>query len=115
MGRAKTPAPPQAALAWNSLLGRMPVRVTCRSPTLWLNLGDTYASDKERAKAAGVKPGDLIGLPWRVALPRGIEVMERDESLLDVRAGAHLLRAAYEDPHLNARRSSGMAAMRNLL
>ncbi len=27
MGREKIPAPPQAAFAWNSLLGRMPVSV----------------------------------------------------------------------------------------
>src|SRR5262249_2015316 len=30
--------------------------------------GDTYATDRDKAKAAGVKRGDLVGLPWRVAL-----------------------------------------------
>lgn len=49
--------------------------------TLWLNLGDTYAggghlvADKDRALrkgsrgcVGGLKPKDLIGIPWRVAL-----------------------------------------------
>jgi site-specific DNA-methyltransferase (cytosine-N4-specific) len=35
--------------------------------TVWLNLGDRYA-DKDSAKAAGVKDGDLVGLPWRTVL-----------------------------------------------
>lgn len=35
--------------------------------TLWLNLGDGYADDNS-CDRAGVKSGDLIGLPWRVAL-----------------------------------------------
>ncbi len=34
--------------------------------TLWLNLGDTYA--KKDAEGTGVKPGELIGVPWRMAL-----------------------------------------------
>jgi DNA modification methylase len=34
--------------------------------TLWLNLGDTYA--KKCSEGTGVKPGELIGAPWRVAL-----------------------------------------------
>src|SRR5262245_30320246 len=42
-------------------------RVLVSSGVAWLNLGDKFA-DKEIAGAAGVKPGDLIGLPWRVAL-----------------------------------------------
>ena len=42
-------------------------RVLMERGTLWLNMGDAYA-DKDSAKAAGVKPGDLVGLPWRVAL-----------------------------------------------
>jgi DNA modification methylase len=41
-------------------------RVLMERGTLWLNMGDAYA-DKDSAKAAGVKPGDLVGLPWRVA------------------------------------------------
>lgn len=32
--------------------------------TLWLNIGDTYAARAD----AGVKPKDLVGVPWRVAL-----------------------------------------------
>ena len=37
--------------------------------TLWLNLGDTYAKGSPKhARRAGVKPGELIGVPWRVAL-----------------------------------------------
>jgi site-specific DNA-methyltransferase (cytosine-N4-specific) len=35
--------------------------------TVWLNLGDRYA-DKDSAKVAGVKDGDLVGLPWRTVL-----------------------------------------------
>lgn len=42
-------------------------RVLLDDGTLWLNLGDSYA-DPDSAPFAGVKPGDLIGLPWRVAL-----------------------------------------------
>ncbi len=42
-------------------------RVLVAEGTIWLNLGDSYA-DRKNAKAAGVKPGDLIGLPWRVAM-----------------------------------------------
>lgn len=46
---------------------RQVARVLMGNGTLWLNLGDSYA-DKETATAAGVKNGDLIGLPWRVAM-----------------------------------------------
>jgi len=42
-------------------------RVLVGEGTVWLNLGDSYA-DKDSAQAAGVKSGDLIGLPWRVAM-----------------------------------------------
>src|SRR5205823_1352932 len=42
-------------------------RVLMTDGTLWLNLGDTYAG-KKRCDRAGVKPGDLVGLPWRTAL-----------------------------------------------
>lgn len=42
-------------------------RVLMNRGTLWLNLGDAYADKPEKARAAGVKEGDLIGLPWRVA------------------------------------------------
>ncbi len=33
--------------------------------TLWLNLGDTFASNQP---PAGFKPKDMIGIPWRVGL-----------------------------------------------
>ena len=33
--------------------------------TLWLNLGDSYASSTKAA--VGIKPKDLIGIPWRLA------------------------------------------------
>lgn len=46
---------------------RQVARVLMGSGTLWLNMGDSYA-DKDRARAAGVKDGDLLGLPWRTAL-----------------------------------------------
>ena len=42
-------------------------RVLMDNGTVWLNLGDAYA-DKDSARAAGVKPGDLMGLPWRTAM-----------------------------------------------
>jgi len=41
-------------------------RVLRHDGTLWLNLGDTYA--KAAVPNAALKPKDLIGLPWRVAL-----------------------------------------------
>ena len=43
-------------------------RVLMNDGTLWLNLGDGYADKKDKARAAGVKVGDLMGLPWKVAL-----------------------------------------------
>jgi DNA modification methylase len=46
---------------------RQVARVLLNEGTLWLNLGDRY-TDHRSAAAAGTKPGDLIGLPWRVAL-----------------------------------------------
>ena len=49
------------------VLFRQVARVLVNEGTVWLNLGDKYA-DKKRAHAAGVKPGDLMGLPWKVAL-----------------------------------------------
>lgn len=41
-------------------------RVLMNNGTLWLNIGDKYA-DKDTAAMAGVKPGELMGLPWRLA------------------------------------------------
>ena len=41
-------------------------RVLVKDGTAWLNLGDTYA--KKPCPRAGVKKGDLVGVPWRVAL-----------------------------------------------
>ena len=43
-------------------------RVLMNDGTLWLNLGDGYADKKDKARAAGVKVGDLMGLPWKVAM-----------------------------------------------
>lgn len=40
-------------------------RVLKATATLWLNLGDCYATDATMPH--GFKPKDLIGLPWRVA------------------------------------------------
>lgn len=42
-------------------------RVLMNDGTLWVNLGDAYANDKIKARAAEVKVGDLMGLPWRLA------------------------------------------------
>lgn len=39
-------------------------RVLKDDGTLWLNLGDSYAKEE----VLGLKPKDLIGMPWRVAL-----------------------------------------------
>lgn len=39
-------------------------RVLRDDGTLWVNLGDSYAKD---SKLAGVKPKNLVGIPWRVA------------------------------------------------
>lgn len=44
---------------------RQVARVLVRDGTLWLNLGDTYAT--KSPERAGVKKGELIGVPWRVA------------------------------------------------
>src|SRR5579863_316717 len=40
-------------------------RVLVTNGTLWINLGDTYA--KKDLPKAGVKAGELVGVPWRVA------------------------------------------------
>lgn len=44
---------------------RQVARVLVNDGTLWLNLGDKHANNS--MVASGVKPGDLLGLPWRVA------------------------------------------------
>jgi DNA modification methylase len=41
-------------------------RVLKKEGTLWLNLGDSYAGGG-RASGQGLKPKDLVGIPWRVA------------------------------------------------
>lgn len=46
---------------------RQVARVLVADGTVWINLGDRYA-DKDNAQAAGVKPGDLMGLPWKLAM-----------------------------------------------
>lgn len=44
-------------------------RVLRDDGVVWLNLGDSYASDiKGRKVSHGVKTKDLVGIPWRVAL-----------------------------------------------
>lgn len=40
-------------------------RVLKDEGTVWLNLGDSYAND---SKWTGLKPKDLVGIPWRAAL-----------------------------------------------
>lgn len=43
-------------------------RVLKPSGSLWLNLGDSYASAQpNRGPIDGLKPKDLVGVPWRVA------------------------------------------------
>ena len=60
-------------------------RALCDDGTLWLNLGDSYNSDasnqkgdryggweagmgrRNKSKHSGLKPKDLVGIPWRVA------------------------------------------------
>jgi DNA modification methylase len=46
-------------------------RVLRDDGTLWLNLGDSYAGSRGNAggknRGEGIKPKDLIGIPWRVA------------------------------------------------
>jgi DNA modification methylase len=61
---------PTVAQYIDNLVGifRHVARVLLDKGTIWLNLGDTYSTDTEKANAAGVKHGDLVGLPWRVAL-----------------------------------------------
>lgn len=45
--------------------GREAWRVLRDDGTLWITLGDSYMGGKK--KQAGLKPKNLIGLPWRVA------------------------------------------------
>lgn len=42
-------------------------RVLAGDGTLWLNLGDSYAGSWGASALWGVKPKDLLGIPWRVA------------------------------------------------
>ena len=50
-------------------------RVLWNEGTVWLNLGDSYSSNPatgakiggESYRGGGIKPKDLIGIPWRVA------------------------------------------------
>nr|WP_308624647.1 site-specific DNA-methyltransferase [uncultured Eisenbergiella sp.] len=41
-------------------------RVLAADGTLWVNIADSYAS--HRTKGPGIKPKDLIGIPWMLAL-----------------------------------------------
>jgi DNA methylase len=104
-------------------------RVLRDDGTLWLNLGDSYASGSSGDRTEGtrgrmlkgrarepvetLKPKDLVGMPWRLAfaLP-GLQVPEDDVVTegnalvadLDVRAGDQL-------PHLAARLAAERAAI----
>jgi DNA modification methylase len=40
-------------------------RVLKKSGTCWVNLGDSYVKS---AQSGGLKPKDMVGIPWRVAL-----------------------------------------------
>lgn len=42
-------------------------RVLRPDATLWLNLGDSYNGSGGAGRIDGLKPKDLIGIPWRVA------------------------------------------------
>ena len=35
--------------------------------TLWLNMGDSYAGSRSDLRVVGLKPKDLMGMPWRLA------------------------------------------------
>ena len=43
-------------------------RVLRTDGTVWLNLGDSYSSSPHDGATLGVKPKDLLGIPWEVAL-----------------------------------------------
>lgn len=73
-------ASPDAFVAELVAVFREARRVLRDDGTLWLNLGDTYAAgglgggspdskqiEKPRKAPAGLKPKDLIGIPWHVA------------------------------------------------
>ena len=82
MGLEETP---ESYVAEMVLLFREVWRVLADDGTLWLNLGDSYAGNNSRASdngragygneregvfkrgGEGLKPKDLIGIPWRVA------------------------------------------------
>lgn len=42
-------------------------RVLRSDGTLWVNLGDSYAANRPGRMPRGLKPKDLVGIPWRVA------------------------------------------------
>jgi DNA modification methylase len=41
-------------------------RVLRDDGTMWVNIGDTYAASPD--DSSGIKPKDLVGIPWRLAL-----------------------------------------------
>jgi len=55
---------PDAYVAEMVALFREVWRVLADDGTLWLNIGDSYAGNNS---GKGLKPKDLIGIPWRVA------------------------------------------------
>lgn len=42
-------------------------RVLRNDGTLWLNIGDSYAAPGKNKTVSGLKPKDLIGIPWMLA------------------------------------------------
>ena len=42
-------------------------RVLRSDGTLWLNLGDCYVGSRQLDGVKGLKPKDMVGIPWRVA------------------------------------------------
>lgn len=42
-------------------------RVLRNDGTLWLNIGDSYAASGKNKIVSGLKPKDLIGIPWMLA------------------------------------------------
>lgn len=83
-GQIGLEATPDAFVAEMVAVFREVRRVLRSDGTLWLNLGDSYAANRnyqvpdgkwrdvgnsrgQKAEAYGLKPKDLIGIPWRVA------------------------------------------------
>ncbi len=64
-------ATPEAYIAALVEVFREVRRVLCRDGVLWLVLGDSYWGTRSSQRSLhhpALKPKDLIGIPWRVAL-----------------------------------------------